>query len=63
MQEIFGDSEYGVVTENNEEALYEGIKNMLSDEKLRNYYTEKAQERRESFKMGMRIRDIEALFN
>lgn len=45
VREQLGDDEYGIVTENNEEALHEGLYRMLTDEKLRNHYAEKALER------------------
>lgn len=46
MKEMLGyDNEFGIVTENNEEALYEGIKNMLISDKLLEQYAEKALER------------------
>lgn len=34
MKEILGESEYGLITENTEEALYEGMKKILSDKKM-----------------------------
>lgn len=33
--------EYGLITENNDESLYEGIKNMIKDKSLRNLYHER----------------------
>ena len=46
MREMLGkNNEYGIITENNEEALYEGIKKLLSDPHLLSRYKEKAKER------------------
>ncbi len=49
-RELLGDhNEYGIVTENSEDALYEGIKLMLDDPVLLAHYREKAKERGEHF--------------
>ncbi len=45
VREQLGDNEYGIVTENNEDALFEGVKRMLSDSSLREHYAKKAKER------------------
>lgn len=46
MKEMLGDNnEYGVVVENDEEALYQGIKRFLDDPELLERYREKAKER------------------
>lgn len=45
MQELLGDSEYGLIVENNEDSLYKGIKRILENDKLRNNYARKAVER------------------
>ena len=45
-KEILGENnEYGIVTDNSAEGLYDGIKNMLSDEKLLVYYCQQAVKR------------------
>lgn len=62
MKEILGESEYGLVTENNTESLYTGIKAMLSDEKMREYYTRQAEKRSLDFKMQKKIKCVEELF-
>ena len=44
MKEMLGeDNEYGIVTENSEEALYEGIKNIVDDPKKLKHYKRMAQ--------------------
>lgn len=50
MKEMLGENnEYGIVTENNDEALYEGIKSLLADPELLAFYKHKAVERGKSF--------------
>ncbi len=50
MQEMLGENnEYGIVTENNEDALYEGIKTMLTTPGMLEDYAEKAKERGKYF--------------
>lgn len=44
MREILGDSEFGIIAELSDEGLYEGMKRMIADEKMRDYYAEKASE-------------------
>ena len=42
MRELLGESEFGLVTENDDEAFYLGMKTMLSSESVRDHYVEKA---------------------
>ena len=49
MRELLGDSEYGLITESDENALYEGMKKMISDAGLRAKYAEKAAKRGKDF--------------
>ena len=49
MRELLGDSEYGLITENSEAALLEGMRRMLEDSHLRMQYAEKAKARGEDF--------------
>ena len=50
MKEMLGENnEWGIVTENNEEALYQGIKRLLDDPKLLAHYKEKAAQRGMAF--------------
>lgn len=62
MREILGDSQYGLITDNSEEALYSGLKRMLSDEQLRKSYSEKAAYRGKGFSTERLVRDTEAYF-
>jgi glycosyltransferase involved in cell wall biosynthesis len=50
MKEMLGDhNEWGIVTENDENALYEGIKRLLDNPALLAHYKEKAAERGKTF--------------
>ena len=61
--ELLGEhDEYGVVVGNNEEALYEGIKDLLSNKEKIQYYHEKAMERALFFKKETRVREVEEMF-
>jgi len=60
MKEMLGENdEYGVVTENSEEALYRGIKQLLDDLALLAYYREKAEERGKTFGTENTVRAVE----
>ena len=59
MREMLGNDEYGVITENNEEALYQGIKRLLKDPGLLAYYREKAAERGKAFSTEETVRAVE----
>lgn len=62
-KEILGENnEYGIVTENNDEALYEGLKKMISDKKLREHYAEKSKERSAFFDTAATVKQAEDLF-
>lgn len=46
MYEMLGyNNEYGIVTENDEDALFQGLKRLISDRKLLKFYEKKAKER------------------
>lgn len=63
MREMLGENnEYGVVTENNEDGLYEGIKHLLSDPTLLTHYRKQAKERGKSFSTENTVRAVEELF-
>lgn len=62
-KEILGENnEYGIVTQNNEEALYEGLKKMISDKELRAHYSEKVKERAAFFDTAATVKQAENLF-
>ena len=60
MKEMLGENnEWGIVTENNEEALYQGIKRLLDDPALLAYYKEKAAQRGKMFSTENTVRAVE----
>ena len=64
MQELLGENnEYGIVTENNEDALYEGIKKMLTEPGMLEYYAKRAKERGKSFSTEKTVKAVEKMFD
>ena len=62
MKEMLGENnEWGIVTENSEEALYQGIKRLLSDPELLAYYKEKATQRGQCFSTENTVRAVEEM--
>lgn len=61
--ELLNFGEYGFMVENTEEALYEGLKEILMGEEKLRYYIEKSKERINFFNYKDRISDIERLFS
>lgn len=60
MKEMLGENnEYGIVTENSEEALYEGIKSLLDNPDLLKHYKEKAIERGKFFSTEKTVKAVE----
>lgn len=60
MKEMLGEhNEWGIVTENDEEALYQGIKGLLEDPSRLAYYKEKAIERGKDFSTEETVRAVE----
>ena len=60
MKEMLGESnEWGIVTENDEEALYQGIKRLLDDPQLLAHYKEKAARRGRMFSTENTVRAVE----
>lgn len=62
MKELLGENEYGIITENDEIALYRGVKKLLEDRKLLEYYTRKAKERGSKFSTEATVREIDQFF-
>lgn len=63
-KEILGDNnEFGIVTENDEDSLYNGIKTVISDKELLSYYKDKAKERAVFFDEKNTVNQAESLFN
>lgn len=62
MKAMLGENnEYGIITENNEDALYEGIKCLLDDPALLRHYKEKAIERGKSFSTEATVKAVEEM--
>ena len=62
MKEILGDSEYGIVTENNDDELYKAIKNIICNDDLRHSYAKKACQRSNDFTKAKRFEELIELF-
>jgi UDP-N-acetylglucosamine:LPS N-acetylglucosamine transferase len=56
-------NEYGIVTQNNEEALCQGIKNLLSNPQLLAHYKEKAAERGHYFSKEKTVKAVEEMLD
>ena len=63
MAELLKGGECGVITENSEEALYEGLKKVLSDGDVLSYYRRKAQERGKDFTIRSLVAPVERLLS
>ena len=62
MKEMLGDNnEYGIVTDNDEEALYQGIKRLLDDPALLNHYKKQALLRGKDFSTVNTVRAVEEM--
>ncbi len=60
MKEMLGkNNEYGIVTANNEEALYLGIKKLLDDKELYNHYKKQAEIRGKNFNTTQTVKAVE----
>lgn len=62
MKELLGDSEYGLITENTEEALYQGLKSVLLDKNKYQYYQSQIQKIKNRFDIHTLVKQIEEMF-
>ena len=63
MRELLGEnSEYGIICENNTEALYQSLHDILTNKEKYEYYNNKIIERKNIFDIKKSIKDIENLF-
>ena len=62
MKELLGSSQYGIITESNAKALSEGIKNLLSDNSLKEKYEIDASERGRHFSIEASVKGAEDFF-
>lgn len=62
MKEMLGENnEYGLVVENNEEALYQGIKRFFVEPGMLEHYTKQAKKRGKDFSTGKTVQAVEKL--
>lgn len=61
MREMLGENEYGLITVNSEEALYQGVKRMLTEPGLLDHYREKALERGKYFSVENTVKAVEQM--
>ena len=62
VSELFLDNEYGLIVDNDEESLYQGLKLLLTNKELLNNYKEKIIERSKFFDTKKAVKNIEMLF-
>ena len=62
MEEMLGSNgEYGIITENDEEAIYQGIRDMLTTPGKLEHYKEKAKERGSYFSTEQTVAAVEEM--
>ena len=61
-KELLGDSEFGWITENNDEAFYQGMEMLLSDSSSRDKYSARAKKRSHAFSAEKLTKETEAFF-
>ena len=61
MAELLKDGECGIITENDDEAFYQGLKNLLADVSLLEHYRQKVIERGKDFTIESLMKPIETL--
>ncbi len=62
MRELLGDDEFGVITPNDEESLYRGVKDVLLTPGKLEHYEQKARERGRTFNKDATTRTVEEAF-
>lgn len=62
MEELLGNSQYGVITEGNAKELSDGIKKLLADHSLKEEYERKAIEKGKSFSIEVSVKVAENFF-
>lgn len=61
MHEMLADSEYGLIVNNDENALYEGIKSVITDIEVYEKYKNKAKERGTDFGIKESVKSVESM--
>lgn len=62
-RDILNDGEYGLLVKNDEESLYQGMKSVLTDKEILDFYKEKAKERADFFQEERILAQIENILN
>lgn len=62
MDELLGDNEFGLITEDSVEGIYQGMKRMLEDAELRAHYAQKAAIRGKDFSKEKLVKQTEQFF-
>ena len=62
MDELLGDSEFGLITKDSVEGIYQGMKRMLDEPKLREAYAKAASERGKIFSKEVTVKQTEQFF-
>lgn len=62
MEELLGKSEYGIITENSEKALYKGLKEILIDDKKYKYYKKQIAKIKDNFDISNTVKEVEEMF-
>lgn len=62
MYELLGESEYGLIVDNNEEALGQGLYQLVTDAELREHYKAAAMKRGKDFQIQANIDKLENMF-
>lgn len=58
MKELLNDSKYGIIVENEDTALLDGMRNILTNKRLVSHYTAQAEDGRNRFSLECRMNDI-----
>lgn len=59
MREMLGNNEYGLITKNDDESLYQGIKKLLDDKSLLEYYRKQAAKRGKTFSTEKTVKAVQ----
>ena len=62
MDELLGDNEFGLITEDSTEGIYQGMKKLLDDPQLRAHYAQAAAIRGKAFSKEKLVRETEQFF-
>ena len=63
MEELFGQYKCGIITDNDSKALFLGIKAILDNPKILNFYKKQITYRKKFFDINNRIKEIEGIFD